>query len=976
MTVSNKTMERIMRQDSNLSPYDGFRIGGIGKVLNQIGLNQRKHHIIYKVSSGEFAIPMEFTGNVMEMQLIPKEEILEELSRLREEIAVTMKWIHIGTIEVVIKATFKEGIDSEIHLSIMDRRINNLRDGCLGTMIGNLYAGKLMFDIHPRIAYNLADQDFSRVPLHQDLKKKDLMKEGNRPYSITYRIAYALSNTHHSDLFLRKEYIEIPRIFKEFTKPVVGRYEGMLEIAGHEILVTGVAGRENGSMTLGISFLEDHKTMGKKRERKGFFTKNPDTQYGNSRSQNHDRRSIWNALFRDNQRNLLIFTTNCGSEIQVLPREKAFNRIMPINFRSKRGDVDAKLTHPKMQDKRKFGIKDNGHKRGKPTFSQKCQETNPEKFQRKPLAWWDRNKIEDTLKIKEECKYEYVRYKPIQMNMEDKKDMQMIIKEHINLGLIEPGISAYSNPGFLEHIVEKIRNFPDILKDKKQLQSFLGVVNFAGIFIKDLAKYRKDFRPLLKETESTKWKWEEIHTQRVRELKQVCNNLPKLAIPQDEDELVVYTDANDYRWAAFLMKNTTTEEEPCRYTGGLFTEQQARVWHINEKEFFTIAIRTTMVASTSLWNDLQEPIRKASSSEMTNELRKHDTKHALRVQDSRPVAADSSTACTRLSSDSGVMATNESQGVQTSDDSSQPSSSGVKEEEISLRPMTDTSKANTNELSSSSSSAWQVYQRMWEKLISRRGVNPSKTIIETSGKYNRVWMMEGSKPEEVREWYEFGALASVHTTSPSFPKISKLPDWISEAVYDSWQNNPHLKRGDILELKFISAAPETAGKGSHPAFHFIKLQRPDMVAFNRIKAASEEAPLVSAISEDDISTRRAWGLWVCLTEMDKVKYPFKIFSNKVNGSFLLNSMTGKSTEFAENMFEKKRMLIWENKLPATEVTRMKTCNMLHVGQWHNHVCPCCEKQEKPLFGTKIRVTHKKPEPKPDKGKRKNFYKEK
>ncbi|KAL0366880.1 UNVERIFIED_CONTAM: movement protein [Sesamum radiatum] len=234
MAVSNKTMERIMRQDSNLSPYDGFRIGGIGKVLNQIGPNQRKHHIIYKVSSCEFAIPMELTENVMEMQLIPKEEILEELSKLREEVAVTMKWIHIGDIE--------------------------------------------------------------------DFKRKDLMKEGNRPYSITYRIAYALSNTHHSDLFLRKEYIEIPRIFKEFAKvmtpdpiripriggvdlvikdhpvlertlstrtefssrmsfsedritgyrgkekelikiftpreirqPVIGRYEGMLEIAGHEI---------------------------------------------------------------------------------------------------------------------------------------------------------------------------------------------------------------------------------------------------------------------------------------------------------------------------------------------------------------------------------------------------------------------------------------------------------------------------------------------------------------------------------------------------------------------------------------------------------------------------------------------------------------------------------------------------------------------------------------------------------------------
>ncbi|KAL0445002.1 UNVERIFIED_CONTAM: hypothetical protein Slati_2222900 [Sesamum latifolium] len=37
-----------------------------------------------------------------------------------------------------------------------------------------------------------------------------------------------------------------------------------------------------------------------------------------------------------------------------------------------------------------------------------------------------------------------------------------------------------------------------------------------------------------------------------------------------------------------------------------------------------IAIRITMVASTSLWNDLQEQIRKASPSGMTRELREHN----------------------------------------------------------------------------------------------------------------------------------------------------------------------------------------------------------------------------------------------------------------------------------------------------------------------------------------------------------------
>ncbi|KAL0340259.1 UNVERIFIED_CONTAM: hypothetical protein Sradi_4542700 [Sesamum radiatum] len=175
---------------------------------------------------------------------------------------------------------------------------------------------------------------------------------------------------------------------------------------------------------------------------------------------------------QDNQRNLLIFTTNCGSEIQVLRGEKAFNRIIPINFCSKRGDFGAKLTHLKMQDKRKFGkvllsFRQQGHidsdsfykefeeeiKNLKEALQElKAMDISEEielsllnikrviqrKFNENPLAWWDRNKIEATLKVKEECKYEYVRYKPIQMNVEDKKDMQMIIKEHIKFGLMEP----------------------------------------------------------------------------------------------------------------------------------------------------------------------------------------------------------------------------------------------------------------------------------------------------------------------------------------------------------------------------------------------------------------------------------------------------------------------------------------------------------------------------------------------------------
>ncbi|KAI3445275.1 hypothetical protein Pfo_001940 [Paulownia fortunei] len=226
-------------------------------------------------------------------------------------------------------------------------------------------------------------------------------------------------------------------------------------------------------------------------------------------------------------------------------------------------------------------------------------------YSENPLAWWDKNEIEAVLKIKEQCKYELVRYRPILMNMQDKEDIQTIIKEHLDLKLIQPGFSPYSSPGFLEGLVLSEKKaiiktnrveFLGVLIDetrielqehidKKQLQSFLGVVNFAGIFIKDLAKYRKDFSPLLKK--DAPFKWEEIHSQRIRELKELSRNLPKLSIPQDEDNLVLYIDANDYRWATVLMRKGEQGEELCRHTGGLFSETQLK-WHINEKEFFAV----------------------------------------------------------------------------------------------------------------------------------------------------------------------------------------------------------------------------------------------------------------------------------------------------------------------------------------------------------------------------------------------------
>ncbi|KAL0431467.1 UNVERIFIED_CONTAM: hypothetical protein Sradi_0772700 [Sesamum radiatum] len=482
--------------------------------------------------------------------------------------------------EVVIKATFKKEIDSEIHLSIMDRRINNLRDGCLGTMIGRSI---LRFRIFKEFA-KVMTPDPVRIPriggVDIVIKDHPVLER-----TISTRIEFSSRMSFLEDRITgyRGKEKELIKIFtpQEIRQPVISKYEGMLEIAGHEILVAEyfaayidsgsgictaksgvfpkeametlpvIAGRDFSQKILILNKgIKEAKIMiGGAFGTPWFRVKTPpiyfydtgaDILLGNNFIQTFAK------YIQDNNRNLLIFTTNCGSEIQD---RRKFGKAL-LSFRQqglidsdsfyKESEEDIKDLQEALQETKSLDISEESK-----LSLENVKRLIQRNFSENPLAWWERNKIEATLKVKEECKYEYVRYKHIQMNMEDKKDMQMIIKEHINLD----SSSQESLPTVaLDHIVEKIRNFPDVLKDKKHLQSFLGVVNFAGIFIKDLAKYIKDFQPLLNETESSKWKWEEIHTQRVRELKQICSNLSKLVIPQDEDELVVYIDANDYRW--------------------------------------------------------------------------------------------------------------------------------------------------------------------------------------------------------------------------------------------------------------------------------------------------------------------------------------------------------------------------------------------------------------------------------------------
>ncbi|KAL8498867.1 hypothetical protein ACS0TY_021996 [Phlomoides rotata] len=121
------------------------------------------------------------------------------------------------------------------------------------------------------------------------------------------------------------------------------------------------------------------------------------------------------------------------------------------------------------------------------------------------------------------------------------------------------------------------------------------------------------------------------------------------------------------------------------------------------------------------------------------------------------------------------------------------------------------------------------------------GLFLKKTEVENLA-HECIWKVsttlgtQRSEPNDVRRWYEFGALASICTIAPGFREILGLPDWVLNAIVESWHNNPHLKRGDELEIKFIKVASEdTTNAIQYPSFHFMKLQRPDKKTFTYIK---------------------------------------------------------------------------------------------------------------------------------------------
>ncbi|GLT95854.1 hypothetical protein SLE2022_135130 [Rubroshorea leprosula] len=193
ITVFDKSKyKRIRQKGMDLAVEKGFKSSS--SISNPF---KRKDTVYHGISTKECSIPIKNTIGVINIPLLIKLEIESKLSKIKEFDRSRIGFIHIGGIQILIKAHFREGIDTPIKVALIDNRINDRKDAILGLVQGNLSYQKLMFTVYPKYAVNINDRNINKtLSLAHEFARENFMKDGSMPYSIYYIISYALTNSH------------------------------------------------------------------------------------------------------------------------------------------------------------------------------------------------------------------------------------------------------------------------------------------------------------------------------------------------------------------------------------------------------------------------------------------------------------------------------------------------------------------------------------------------------------------------------------------------------------------------------------------------------------------------------------------------------------------------------------------------------------------------------------------------------------
>ncbi|QZH55167.1 replicase [chicory mosaic cavemovirus] len=143
-----------------------------------------------------------------------------------------------------------------------------------------------------------------------------------------------------------------------------------------------------------------------------------------------------------------------------------------------------------------------------------------------------------------------------------------------------------------QHIIDKILTKHIKIKNKKELQSVLGLLNQIRNFIPRLAEILQPLQKKLKIKKEEYWEWTKEDEKRIELIINYCkDNIIPLKFPTKSEEYnwIIETDASNESYGNCLkyLCPKTKQEYICRYGSGTFKEHEKK-YEINRKELIAI----------------------------------------------------------------------------------------------------------------------------------------------------------------------------------------------------------------------------------------------------------------------------------------------------------------------------------------------------------------------------------------------------
>ena len=133
------------------------------------------------------------------------------------------------------------------------------------------------------------------------------------------------------------------------------------------------------------------------------------------------------------------------------------------------------------------------------------------------------------------------------------------------------------------HIATELLKFPDINLTKKQIQQFLGIVNYVHDYIPKVAIHTSQLSRMLKKQCPP---WGPAQTEAIKQLKVIVQSPPPLRIPTNGYR-ILQTEVSDDYWSAILLEEINGVGHFCAHASRQFKDSEKN-YHVIYKEILAV----------------------------------------------------------------------------------------------------------------------------------------------------------------------------------------------------------------------------------------------------------------------------------------------------------------------------------------------------------------------------------------------------